>query len=120
MYVTAERELGRESASIAHGSKQINTVPMVLGTVSSVALFVVAVIILWPGRGKGADDGCLPLDDISLLQVSALDTTYVSARFMDVDTRDVTARRRAGMFPVTVDGGRLVPVDGKRGESQFV
>jgi hypothetical protein len=90
-------------------------VPLLLGAISSVALLVVTAVILFAGKsGAGVKDGAsVPLDGVSLLQVTSLDTSHVAARLADVDANDAAARRRAGMFLVTVVDGRLVPVEGE-------
>jgi hypothetical protein len=92
---------------------QINTAPLILGTIPSATLLLTAIIIVWPSITTRSNHADLALDDASLLEVTWLDTSRVAARLADVDVRKATVRRRAGMFKVAIADRQLVPLDGE-------
>ncbi|KAI0319675.1 hypothetical protein OF83DRAFT_761173 [Amylostereum chailletii] len=97
--------------TLLKGRLTINFTILALGTAASIILLLIAIDILAPQvrTPKFVHDRA-PLDGVSLLQVASLDTTPITERLADVDPNATEARRRAGLFPVIVVDGKLVPV----------
>ncbi|KAI0320946.1 hypothetical protein OF83DRAFT_1168868 [Amylostereum chailletii] len=105
--------------------RQLNILVLVLGTLASVLLLGLALLILQPHfhpangtrrrdfRSSISSFKSSPLDGVGLLQVTALDNALIAERLGNIDPNDVERRRRAAMFPVAIINGRLTPITGE-------
>ena len=89
---------------------QIELIPLILGMMFSFILLVVTVIIVWPSMRAEERTG-VPLQGVSLLEVTSLDNARVASQLTDVNINDMVVRSPAGMFMVMVVDGQLVPVE---------